>query len=250
MDLTAFFQQYNEVAVAFSGGVDSSVLLLLAKKYAKRVKAYFVKSQFQPQFELDDAIETAKMLRVEMEIITLDVLSKQTIADNPENRCYFCKKEVFLNIFQHANSDGFETVIDGTNASDDAADRPGFAALSELGVMSPLRICGLSKSHIREIAQAHDLPVADKPSYACLATRVAAGVRITHEILKKTETAEELLRNNGYRNFRVRYIDGSAKLEFGKADMELYNNNAETTIELLLPFYEKVCVDLKERADE
>lgn len=250
MDHIAFFQQHDEVAVAFSGGVDSSVLLALAKRYAKRVKAYYVKTQFQPQFELDDALEVAKLLDVEIRIIQLDVTADPVIAGNPKNRCYFCKKKIFSTIIRCANDDGFETVLDGTNASDDIGDRPGFAALSELGVLSPLRICNLSKQQIRQIAKENNIPVANKPSYACLATRIPYGVRITDEILKKTEVAEDLLRKAGYSNFRVRYLNGSAKLELGKAELELFRRREEETIELLSPFYEAVFLDPKERADE
>ncbi|MBQ7581021.1 MAG: ATP-dependent sacrificial sulfur transferase LarE [Clostridia bacterium] len=250
MDHIAFFQQHDEVAVAFSGGVDSSVLLALAKRYAKRVKAYYVKTQFQPQFELDDALEVAKLLDVEIRIIQLDVTADPVIAGNPENRCYFCKKKIFSAIIRCAKADGFEAVLDGTNASDDIADRPGFAALSELGVLSPLRMCNLSKHRIRQIAKENDLPVASKPSYACLATRIPYGVRITDEILKKTEVAEDLLRKAGYSNFRVRYLNGSAKLELGKVELELFRRREEETIELLSPFYEAVFLDPKERADE
>ena len=250
MTVKEFFKNYNSVAVAFSGGVDSSVLLCLAAKYAKRVKAYYVKSQFQPQFELDDALEISKLLEVEIEIINCDVLCEKTVVSNPENRCYYCKKAIFGNILKKAKKDGFETVLDGTNATDDISDRPGFKALVEYGVLSPLRLCGLTKSEIRKIAEENGLPVADKPSYACLATRVPYGTEITAEILEKTENAENMLRKCGLKNFRVRYKDGAALLQFCKKDFEIYNNNREKIDSFLLEYYNGVSIDSKVRDDE
>ena len=250
MDITDFFCQNSEVAVAFSGGVDSAVLLALAKEHAKRVEAYCVKSQFQPQFELDDAVKIAELLSAEIEIIPLDVLSDSTITANPENRCYYCKKKVFAEIIKHAAADGFTTVIDGTNATDDASDRPGFRALGELRVLSPLRLCGYTKAAVRQVAGDYGLPVADKPSYACLATRIPTGVKITEETLAKTEAAENLLRNAGYKNFRIRYADGSARLELGRSETELFRQTEEKTRTLIEPYYDNIFLDPKERADE
>ena len=250
MKIEDFFELNSEVAIAFSGGVDSAVLLLLAKRYAKRVKAYYVKSQFQPQFELEDAKEISALLNAEIEIIELNVLEDAAITANPANRCYFCKRKIFGTIIEHAKKDGFATVLDGTNASDDIADRPGFAALMELEVKSPLKACGYTKADIRKIAAENFLPVADKPSYACLATRIPTGTEITAKLLEKTETAENLLRKAGFKNFRIRYNNGSARLEFGRADMKLFNDKKEQVFALLEPYYDGICLDEKERADE
>ena len=138
--LKGFFHENPEVAVAFSGGVDSSYLLYAARQTARRVKAYIVKSSFQPQFELDDALRLAKELNVDTEVIEVDVLSDQDVVSNPPRRCYYCKKRLFSAILEHAANDGFRLVLDGTNASDDAGDRPGMVALRELSVESPLRV--------------------------------------------------------------------------------------------------------------
>ena len=250
MQIEEFFKLHKSVAVAFSGGVDSAVLLLFAKRYADRVKAYYVRSQFQPQFEGEDAVRIAEMLDAEMQVIPADVLSDENIIKNPSERCYYCKKCIFETITQAAGNDGIDTVIEGTNATDDIGDRPGYRALREMGILSPLKDCGYTKKMIREIAGVNKLPVADKPSYACLATRIPTGTAITKQLLLKTEAAENLLLKEGFKVFRVRYLDGAAKLELGKKEFEILSKNREKIFELLNKYYDGVYVDLKERADE
>ncbi|MBR0412307.1 MAG: ATP-dependent sacrificial sulfur transferase LarE [Eubacterium sp.] len=249
MTIDNYFKN-KSVAVAFSGGVDSAVLLMLAVRYAKRVKAYYVKSAFQPQFELDDAREIVQLLGAELDIITLDILGDAQITANPANRCYYCKKRIFTAICSAAERDGFDCVCDGTNASDNVADRPGFKALKELGVESPLRDCGYTKTMIRTLARENALPVADKCSYACLATRIPTGVEITGDLLNKTEAAENELRSLGFHNFRVRYLDGAAKLELSTRDIMLYNSDKDSVDTMLLKYYNGVYLDSKERNDE
>lgn len=248
--IQAFFQQHTEVAVAFSGGVDSAVLLLLASRYAKRLKAYYVKTQFQPQFELEDAQKIAAYLKTDMIILSLDVLSDAQIAANPENRCYYCKRKIFSCIAESAAADGVQTVLDGTNASDDIADRPGYRALQELGVLSPLKLCGYTKVMIRSIAAAHGLFVADKPSYACLATRIPYLTPVTVALLDTTQRAEDALRTRGFRNFRIRYRSGDAVIELGQAEFERFFARRTELYSLLAPYYRHIFLDLKERTDE
>jgi uncharacterized protein len=250
MNIKEFFEKNKNVAVAFSGGVDSSALLLLAKKYAENVKAYYVKSDFQPRFEYEDALSIAETLGVDLKVITVDVLSDEKIADNSAKRCYYCKKRIFESIIKEARKDGLETVLDGTNASDDISDRPGFKALKEMGVLSPLKECNITKSEIRKLARENRLIVAEKPSYACLATRIPTGVPITKELLEKTEQAENRLFDLGFKNFRIRYLDGAAKLELGKNEVGLFNSNPEKIKNALSPFYRDIYLDLKERTDE
>ena len=139
MELKEFFAAHPKIALAFSGGVDSAYLLYAAKQLGAEVRAYYVKTAFQPQFELDDAKRLAEALHADMTVLLVDILSDTRVAANPANRCYFCKKSIFSSILHAASADGCTTLIDGTNASDDAGDRPGMQALRELKVYSPLR---------------------------------------------------------------------------------------------------------------
>ena len=148
MDLKEFFRQHPKAAIAFSGGVDSSYLLYAALQCGADVRAYYVKGAFQPQFELDDAQRLARDIHAPMTVLRADVLRDETVTANPANRGYYCKKVVFSSIAQAALADGYTVLLDGTNASDDAGDRPGMRALQELQVLSPLRLCGLTKPEI------------------------------------------------------------------------------------------------------
>ena len=213
MTLQDFFTQNPEAAIALSGGVDSAYLLHAAARWAKRVKAYCVASPFQPQFELDTARSLAEEAGVELRFLALDVLSVPEAAKNGPDRCYHCKKALFTALCKAASADGFLLVLDGTNASDAEDDRPGMRALRELGIRSPLRECGLSKAQIRSLAQEAGIGVWNRPSYACLATRVATGEEITPELLKHIEQAENGLFAMGFSDFRVRVKGGSALLQ-------------------------------------
>ena len=134
MTLEQFFAENREVAVAFSGGVDSAYLLYAATRYAARVKAYYVSTAFQPAFELKDARRLANELGADMQVLHVDVLVSGAITANPPDRCYHCKNTLFRQILRAAENDGFPVLLDGTNASDDAGDRPGMRALRELSV--------------------------------------------------------------------------------------------------------------------
>ena len=149
MTIRDFFSYHPRVALGFSGGVDSSFLLWAAKSCGADIRAYYVSTAFQPAFEREDALRLAASLGVVPEIIELDILSCQEVTANPPDRCYHCKKRIFGAVAQRAVEDGYTVLIDGTNASDDASDRPGMRALQELQVLSPLRICGLTKEEIR-----------------------------------------------------------------------------------------------------
>ena len=139
MTLEQFFTKNPEVAIAFSGGVDSAYLLYAAKRYAARAKAYYVSTAFQPSFELEDARRLANELGADMQVLHVDVLMSGAVTANPPDRCYHCKNTLFRQILRAAENDGFPVLLDGTNASDDAGDRPGMRALRELSVRSPLR---------------------------------------------------------------------------------------------------------------
>ena len=211
MTIHEFFKLNNRAAIAFSGGVDSSFLLYAAVTAGARVTAYYVKSQFQPVFEFRDAMKIAEKTGTELRVLEVDVLGNETVCSNPKDRCYYCKQEIMDTICRAAAEDGYDLICDGTNASDDADDRPGFRALKEFGVRSPLRECGLTKADIRNLAREAGLEVWNKPAYACLATRILTGEAITEEKLAITEKAENALYGLGLRDFRVR-MRGSAAL--------------------------------------
>lgn len=247
MNLKEFFSKNNKIALAFSGGVDSAYLLYAAKKYGADIKPYFVKSQFQPKFELEDAKRLAKELNVDLAIIKLDVLDDKAISDNPSNRCYYCKKRIFDQIIKQAKQDGYNVIIDGTNASDDIGDRPGFAALQEMKVLSPLRECGITKAELRRFSKEAGLFTWDKPSYACLATRIPSGKEIDEQSLKAIECSENYMMELGFRNFRVRQDDKNARIEIEQKDKDLLFANLDRIIAELKKYYNKVTLDLEFR---
>lgn len=233
MELKQFFETHPEVAIAFSGGVDSAYLLYAAKKFCRRVKAYYVKTAFQPQFELEDAFRLATELDADMEVLNVDILCNSVIASNPADRCYHCKKELFSHILKAAKEDEFSVLLDGTNASDEASDRPGMRAITELSVRSPLRKCGLTKAEIRQLSKEAGLFTHDKPAYACLATRIPTGEPITKDKLLRTEQAEAYLSGMGFRDFRVRSQGDMAKLQIMENDLPLLMQHREAILQEL-----------------
>ena len=248
MDLKEFFKEHKKVAVALSGGIDSAYLLYVAKAYGAEVSAYFVKSDFVPDFEMEDAVSVAKKIGVEVKVLHTSVLDFDNITSNGENRCYHCKKHMFEKILEAAKTDGFEVVIEGTNASDDISDRPGFRAISEMGVLSPLRICGIDKDEIRCIAKKVGISLWNKPSYSCLATRIAKNEKITEEKLYRIETAEKFLFDEGFSDFRVRlHCENAARLELNVKDNVLFENKRSRILGELCKYFTSVTVDLEAR---
>ena len=213
MTLNEFFKENPKTALAFSGGVDSSYLLYTARQAGAEVHAYYVKTAFQPEFEYEDAMRLAKQLGAQVTVLRLNALSDPQVAANPANRCYYCKQNIFGNIWRAARADGFTVLLDGTNASDQAGDRPGMKALQELQVRSPLREAGLTKAMIREKSREAGLFTWNKPAYACLATRIPTGVTITEEDLARTEWAESYLMNLGFSDLRVRLLGTCARVQ-------------------------------------
>lgn len=247
MTLHSFFAENPRVALAFSGGVDSAYLLYAAKNAGADVTAYYVKSAFQPEFELRDAQRLARELGARMTVLELDVLCDSAVTANPPDRCYHCKKRIFTAIVEAAKRDGYELLIDGTNASDDAADRPGIRALRELSVRSPLRECGITKQQVRALSREAGLFTWDKPAYACLATRIPTGEVITAEKLSKTEQAEGFLEALGFRDFRVRLMDRSAKLQVREEQLPLLLKKRNEILQGLKPLYSDILLDLEVR---
>lgn len=247
MDLQTFFSEHPSIALGFSGGVDSSYLLYAGLRYGAHVGAYFVKTAFQPEFELRDACRIAGQLKAKFTVLHKDVLTEPKVASNPENRCYYCKRMIFETLKRQAAEDGFSVLIDGTNASDDAGDRPGMKALSELSVRSPLRECGITKEEIRRLAKEAGLFTWDKPAYACLATRIPAGRQITEELLLKVEASEDALFAMGFTDFRVRVLENAARLQFPEEQMTLALAKREMILKAVQPHFLVVLMDLNGR---
>lgn len=247
MNLQEFFIENPKVALAFSGGVDSAYLLYAAKKHGAEVRAYYVKSAFQPQFELEDAKRLAKELGADMRVLQADVLGDGLVMANPADRCYHCKKRIFTEIGKAVAADGFPVLMDGTNASDDVGDRPGMRALQELSVRSPLRESGLTKDEIRRLSKEAGLFIWNKPAYACLATRIPTGEPIAAEKLQKTEQAEDYLFSLGLTDFRVRMFGDAARLQFTKEQLPKVLEKRTEIIKELKKYYDAVLLDLEVR---
>ena len=243
MELSEFFAQHPRVALAFSGGADSSYLLYAGLRWAERLGVYYVKSPFQPEFEYRDALRLSSALGAELTVLTADPLSSPAVAANPANRCYYCKKVIMSTIKAAAAKDGFDLVIDGTNYSDDITDRPGFQALGEEGVLSPLRLCGITKEKLRALSREAGLFTWDKPAYACLATRIPTGETITAEKLARVEQSEDALFRMGFTDFRVRTGEGRARLQFIAGQHELAEARMEEIRTALSPYFTEITLD-------
>ena len=247
MTLEQFFQENPKCALGFSGGVDSAYLLYAGVKAGADIRPYFIKTAFQPAFELADARKLAEGLGAEVTVLELDALADPRVAANPADRCYFCKQNLFRTLKERAIADGYPVLLDGTNASDEAGDRPGMRALAELSVRSPLRECGLTKAEIRARSREAGLFTWDKPAYACLATRVPAGETITADLLARVEGAEDALFRLGYTDFRVRVFHGAARLQLPRGQMERAVREAETIQAALKPYFTPILLDLEGR---
>lgn len=211
--LRHFFAEHSKIALAFSGGTDSSYLLWAGRECGCDIKPFFMKTLFQPDFELMDAARLAEELDLKLTVLELDILSDETIRSNPANRCYYCKRRIFTALQERAALAGYETVIDGTNASDDVNDRPGMKAILELHILSPLRMCGITKADVRHFSSEAGLFTAAKPSYACLATRISSGIPIEANDLQKIESSEAILQEMGYSDVRIRLFHGCARIQ-------------------------------------
>ena len=241
MELAAFFQQHPKVALAFSGGTDSAYLLFAALEAGADVAPYYVATPFQPAFERADALALGQRLGVEIRMV--EPALPEAVLENPPRRCYFCKKAMFAALIARAAADGYRTVLDGTNASDQVEDRPGMAALRELGILSPLRLCGLTKEEIRRRSRAAGLPTWDKPAYACLATRFPTGRAITPGDLARVEAGETALAALGYRDFRLRLRPWGALLQVHEEQKDRAGAELPRLRRELAPWFDRVELD-------
>ena len=248
MTLEEFFRSVPKAALAFSGGTDSAFLMWAAKHYGCDLKAYYVNTAFQPEFELEDAQRLSEELSVPMKIVEKDILAVPEAAENGPRRCYYCKQAIFTALWEAVRADGYTVLLDGTNASDDAADRPGMQALRELSVRSPLRECGITKPEIRRLSQEAGLFTWEKPAYACLATRIPAGTRIVDEDLKRVESAENMLADLGFRDFRVGMYHGGARLQVTEEQLALALEKRLEIVSGLRELFPAVMLDMEPRS--
>lgn len=207
--------------LAFSGGVDSTYLLYKAHQVmGKRLLAVTMRLASMPEAELEDAKKLAVSIGTRHEVISMNQFDIDGFAENPENRCYLCKHFLFSRLKEKAAAEGYDCVMDGTNWDDTAVFRPGRKALSELGIQSPLRAVGLTKRDIRRLSKKARLPTWSKPSFPCMATRFPYHERITREKLTRVEAAENVLRQEGFTQFRVRSHGDLARIEVPGEDMQ------------------------------
>lgn len=207
----------EDVAVAFSGGVDSSLLLRMACEAAKaqgtRVYAFTIQTVLHSVEELDIAKSMAEEMGAIHRSISIDVFREAGIENNPENRCYLCKKCMFTKLIAETSELGIHCVIDGTNADDGKEYRPGMQALRELKVHSPLMTLCVTKAEVREIAAEYGMAVSEKPSAPCLATRFPYGTPLAEEEMKKVDCLERRIRQMGFRNVRCRVHGSLLRIE-------------------------------------
>ena len=247
MTLETFFREHPRAVLGFSGGVDSAYLLHAAGAAGAEVLPCFVQSPFQPAGALEEARALAESMGLGLTVLELDTLADGTIAANGPRRCYYCKKAIFSALKDFADRKGIGDILDGTNASDDVGDRPGMQALRELGILSPLRTCGLTKADIRARAREAGLSVWDKPSNSCLATRIPTGETITSGALARVDGAESSLRALGFSDLRVRLAGTALRLELPEGQLLRCAEMRAAVREALAPYGEKILLDLKGR---
>jgi len=211
----------KSAVVAFSGGVDSSVVCAIAHEVlGDKVVAVTAVSQTYPLGEIEVAKRVAKQIGIKHIVVTTDELKDKNFTKNPPERCYYCKSELFKKLDELRRKLGFEKILDGTNRDDLSDFRPGMRAVKEFDVSSPLSLAELTKDDVRKIAAKLGLPNADKPANPCLASRIQFGQPITHEKLQRIAKGEEFLRSLGFRIVRVRDHNDFARVEVGRDELQ------------------------------
>ncbi len=212
-------RKHPKVAIAFSGGVDSSVVAAIAKRECRTSLAVTIDSMLLAQSELENAENMASEIGIEHTILRADVLANKEVAANGPDRCYFCKRMLFSKIRESISKD--TVLLDGSNFSERSEHRPGMLAAKELGIISPLADAEVRKKDIREMARSLGLSNWSKPSMACLASRIPYGTRLSRERIQRVDSAEALLRSLGFSGARVREYDVLARIELDPAEFPL-----------------------------
>lgn len=231
-DLKNLLKDYGSLAVSFSSGVDSTFLLYAAKEaLGDKAIAITAKLGSFPERELKEAKEFCEEYKIRQFIIEINELDIEGFSENPKNRCYICKHTIFENIIKIASGEGIDIVAEGSNLDDNGDYRPGLQAIAELGIKSPLRSAGFTKEDIRALSKHLGLPIWEKPSFACLASRFVYGETITKEKLEMVDKAEQLLFELGFRQFRVRIHGTMARIEILPDEFEkLINDDIRSKI--------------------
>lgn len=245
--LKTYLMNLGKLAVAFSGGVDSTFLLKVSHMVlGDNVIAITVNGAIHPRWEIESAKEIAEQIGVKHIILDIDIFKNQNIVNNPPDRCYYCKLNVFSMIKKTAQDYGIDNVADGSNVDDIGDYRPGMRALRELGILSPLKEVGLSKGEIRALSKELGLPTWNKPPLACLATRIPYNTRITQETLSMVELGEDFLRELGFTQVRLRHLGNLAKIEVLPEDMPMLLELREKIVQRLKDIgYTYITIDLE-----
>ncbi|WP_163536052.1 ATP-dependent sacrificial sulfur transferase LarE [Gracilibacillus sp. YIM 98692] len=245
--LTSILQEMKQVVVAFSGGVDSTFLLKAAIDTLgeDNVLAVTADSETYPTSELEEAKRLAEHIGARHQVIETSELAIPGYTENDKNRCYFCKNSLFDHLVPIMETKGFQNIVYGVIADDMSEYRPGMQAAKEQGVRGPLQEANLFKEEIRELSKQMDLPTWDKPSFACLSSRIAYGEKITKQKLTKVEKSEAFLKTIGLRQVRVRTHEDIARIEVEPQDMpKLLANHQRVTEKLQNYGYKFVTMDL------